>query len=167
MRFALFHVLQAGARAERRPIPAKGLTGTGYDGHAFWDTEMFVLATLRHTYPAASADALRWRPHARPARANTRARLGFAGAAFPWRTIHGQECSGYWPAGTAAFHVNADIADAMLRHVDTTGDDEFERDVALPVLVETARLLAVASATTTRPAGSASTASPGPTSTAR
>lgn len=55
------------------------------------------------------------------------ARLGLAGVAFPWRTINGQECSGYWPAGTAAFHVNADIADAMLRHVDTTGDDEFER----------------------------------------
>lgn len=140
VRFALFHVLQAGARAERRPIAAKGLTGTGYDGHVFWDTEMFVLATLRHTYPAASADALRWRALTLPAAREHAARLGLAGAAFPWRTINGQECSGYWPAGTAAFHVNADIADAMLRHVDTTGDDEFERDVALPVLVETARL---------------------------
>jgi alpha,alpha-trehalose phosphorylase len=140
VRFALFHLLQAGARAERRPIAAKGLTGTGYDGHAFWDTEMFVLPVLRHTFPTASADALRWRALTLDiARAHAR-NLRLAGAAFPWRTIRGEECSGYWPAGTAAFHVNADIADAMLRHVDTTQDDEFERDVALPVLIETARL---------------------------
>ena len=61
VRFALFHVLQSGARAERRPIPAKGLTGPGYDGHAFWDTEIFVLPVLTMTLPRASADALRWR----------------------------------------------------------------------------------------------------------
>ncbi len=61
VRFALFHVLQAGARAERRPIPAKGLTGTGYDGHAFWDTEIYVLPVLTLTAPNAAADALRWR----------------------------------------------------------------------------------------------------------
>jgi len=140
VRFALFHLLQASARAERRPIPAKGLTGTGYDGHVFWDMEMFVLPVLRHTYPIASADALRWRALTLDTAREHAKRLGLAGAAFPWRTIHGQECSGYWPAGTAAFHVNADIADAMLRHVDATGDTEFERDVALPVLVETARL---------------------------
>ena len=140
VRFALFHLLQAGARAERRPIASKGLTGTGYDGHAFWDTEMFVLPVLRHTYPKASADALRWRAGIlEQARQHARS-LGIEGAAFPWRTIRGQECSGYWPAGTAAFHVNADIADAMLRHVDATEDVEFDRDVALPVLIETARL---------------------------
>ena len=140
VRFALFHVLQASVRAERRPIPAKGLTGTGYDGHVFWDMEMFVLPVLRHTHPPASADALRWRALTLDTARAHAASLGLAGAAFPWRTIHGQECSGYWPAGTAAFHVNADIADAMLRHVDATGDEDFERDIALPTLVETARL---------------------------
>ena len=65
---------------------------------------------------------------------------GCVGAAFPWRTIRGEECSGYWPAGTAAFHVNADISDAVVRYVDATGDVEFEREVGLPILVETARL---------------------------
>ena len=48
-RFGLFHVLQAGARAENRAIPAKGLTGPGYDGHAFWDTETFVLPRAHAT----------------------------------------------------------------------------------------------------------------------
>jgi alpha,alpha-trehalose phosphorylase len=99
VRFALFHVLSAGARAEGRAIPAKGLTGTGYDGHAFWDSEMFVLPVLTYTAPAAAAAALRWRQSTLPA-ASQRARdLGLKGAAFPWRTIHGEECSGYWPAG--------------------------------------------------------------------
>ena len=100
------------ARAPRGArIPAKGLTGTGYDGHSFWDTDLYVVPVLTYTAPAAAADALRWRHSTLPA-AKARARdLGLAGAAFPWRTIHGEECSGYWPAGTAAFHVNADIAD--------------------------------------------------------
>lgn len=140
VRFALFHVLQAAARAEGRAIPAKGLTGTGYDGHSFWDSATFILPVLTHTAPAAAADALRWRHATLPiAKAHAR-ELHLRGSAFPWRTIHGEECSGYWPAGTAAFHVNADIADAVLRHVDATGDTRFERDVGVEILVETARL---------------------------
>ncbi|GHO50938.1 glycoside hydrolase family 65 protein [Ktedonospora formicarum] len=140
VRFALFHVLQAGARGERRPIPAKGLTGPGYDGHTFWDTEIFVLPVLTLTYPSAVADALRWR-HALLKQAKERARqLGLKGAAFPWRTIAGQECSGYWPASTAAFHINADIAYAVVHYMEATGDLAFEKETGLPLLVETARL---------------------------
>ncbi|HUP68414.1 MAG TPA: glycosyl hydrolase family 65 protein [Acidimicrobiales bacterium] len=139
-RFALFQVLQAGARAEGRAIPAKGLTGTGYDGHAFWDSETFVLPVLTHSFPKAAADVLRWRHSTLPV-ARERARtLGHRGAVFPWRTIAGEECSGYWPAGTAAFHVNADIADAVVRYVDATGDEEFEAEIGVDILVETARL---------------------------
>ena len=140
VRFALFHVMQAGARAEGRPIAAKGLTGPGYDGHAFWDTETFVLPALTYTMPHAAADALRWR---RSILGSARARaheLGLAGAALPWRTINGEECSAYWPAGTAGFHVNADVADAVVRYLDATGDTAFEREVALELLVESARL---------------------------
>jgi alpha,alpha-trehalose phosphorylase len=140
VRFALFHVLQAGARAERRPIPAKGLTGPGYDGHAFWDTEIFVLPALTLTLPRAAADALRWR-YLILDEAKERARqLGLRGAAFPWRTIRGAECSGYWPASTAAFHINADIAYAVVFYIEATGDTAFEEEVGLELLVETARL---------------------------
>ncbi|MBO0817098.1 MAG: glycoside hydrolase family 65 protein, partial [Actinobacteria bacterium] len=139
-RCALFHVLQAGARAEDRPIAAKGLTGTGYDGHSFWDTDTYVLPVLIHTMPDAAAGVLRWR-HSTLPRAQDRAReLRLAGAAFPWRTISGRECSGYWPAGTAAFHVNADIADAVIRYTDATGDQEFDAGPGLDLLVNTARL---------------------------
>ncbi len=139
-RFALFHVFQAASRAEGRAIPAKGLTGPGYDGHAFWDTESFVLPVLSATAPRAAADALRWRLSTLDLARERAQTLHLKGAAFAWRTIRGQECSGYWPAGTAAMHLNADIAVAAIRHVRWTGDEKFEREVALPLLVETARL---------------------------
>jgi len=140
VRFGLFHVLQAGARSENRPIPTKGLTGPGYDGHAFWDTETYVLPVLSLTAPDAAAHALRWRHATLPAAIDRAAQLGLKGAAFPWRTIAGEECSGYWPAGTAAFHVNADIADAVIRYVDATGDEAFDRGPGIDLLTHTARL---------------------------
>ena len=140
LRFALFHTIQAGARGEQRPIPAKGLTGPGYDGHTFWDTEGFVLPILTYSRPRAVADALRWR-HNTLELARERAKsLGLRGAAFPWRTIHGEECSSYWPAGTAAFHINAAIAAAVIRYTATTEDEQFDRDAGVELLVETARL---------------------------
>jgi alpha,alpha-trehalose phosphorylase len=140
VRFALFHVVQAGARAERRAIPAKGLTGRGYDGHSFWDMETYTLPVLTYVAPGAARDALLWR-HSTMELAAARAKeLSLAGVTFPWRTISGQECSGYWPAGTAAFHINADIADAVRRYLAATRDEEFEAGPALELLVGTARL---------------------------
>src|SRR5690606_6095301 len=140
VRLATFHVLQAGARAERRAIGAKGLTGEGYDGHTFWDTETFCLPVLSHLAPEAAADTLRWRQSILPLAYERAEPSGLKGAAFPWRTIRGQECSGYWPAGTAAFHINADIADAVRRYVAASGDTGFERRGGLELLVATARL---------------------------
>ncbi|MGY2003783.1 glycoside hydrolase family 65 protein [Blastococcus sp. SYSU DS1024] len=142
VRVGMFHVLQAGLRGERQAIPAKGLTGPGYDGHTFWDTETYVLPVLTYTAPHAARDALIWR-HTTLGLARERARvLGLRGAAFPWRTIRGEETSGYWPAGTAAFHINADIADAVVRYHHATLDDAFDRDYGTELLVETARLWA-------------------------
>jgi alpha,alpha-trehalose phosphorylase len=139
-RFALFEVLQSAARNEGRAIPAKGLTGSGYDGHSFWDMETYTLPVLTYVAPRAARDALLWR-HSTLDLARARAQeLSLRGAAFPWRTISGHECSGYWPAGTAAFHINADIADAARRYLAATEDEAFERDYALELLVETARL---------------------------
>ncbi|MFI5783306.1 glycoside hydrolase family 65 protein [Nocardia sp. NPDC051570] len=142
VRFSLFHVLQSSARAEGRAIPSKGLTGPGYNGHCFWDTEAYVLPVLTQIAPEAAAHTLRWRHSTLPLATARAAQLGLRGAAFPWRTIHGEECSSYWPAGAAAFHINADIADAVVRYVDTTADQEFERAVGCELLAETARLWA-------------------------
>ncbi|MGN6869510.1 MAG: glycoside hydrolase family 65 protein, partial [Solirubrobacteraceae bacterium] len=140
VRFALFHVIQAAARAELRAIPAKGLTGSGYDGHTFWDMDAYTLPVLTYSTPLACRDALLWR-HSTLGMAKARAEeLGLQGATFPWRTIRGQECSAYWPAGTAAFHINGDVADAVRRYLFATGDEEFEQGPGLELLVSTARL---------------------------
>jgi alpha,alpha-trehalose phosphorylase len=140
VRVAMFHILQAGARAEQRPIPSKGLTGPGYDGHTFWDTETFVLPVLTYTKAEAARDCVTWRQLTLPIAKERAQELGLQGAAFPWRTIRGRESSGYWPASTAAFHINADIADAVVRYVDATLDDEFEKEVGIELMVATARL---------------------------
>src|SRR5206468_3275538 len=104
--------------------------------------ETFVLPVLTYTAPDCVADALRWR-HSILDLARDRARdLGLRGAAFPWRTIRGEECSGYWPASTAAFHINADIAEAVLRYVSAAGDVRLEQSVGAELLIETARLWA-------------------------
>ncbi len=140
IRFALFQVIQASARAERRGIPAKGLTSRGYDGHSFWDMDTFLLPMVTYTTPNAARDALLWR-HSTLDLARARAvELRLGGATFPWRTIRGEECSGYWPAGTAAFHINADVADAVRRYIQATQDELFERTEGFDILVETARL---------------------------
>lgn len=142
VRFALFQVFQASTRMELRSVPGKGLTGSGYEGHTFWDFEAFVLPVLTSTLPHAAEQALRWR-HSVLDRARDRAaQLHLQGAALPWRTIDGRESSGYWPASTAAFHINADVAGAVLHYVRATGDADFEREAGLEILVETARLWA-------------------------
>lgn len=139
-RFSLFHLFQAGVRGEARAIPAKGLTGPGYDGHAFWDTEIFVLQMLTYTVPEAVRHALQWRYDTLAIARERAHQLGLKGAVFPWRTIGGAECSAYWPAGTAAFHIGADIAYAVAHYVNATEDDAFERGPGLELLTETARL---------------------------
>lgn len=140
LRYALFQLHQNAFCAAGHAIPAKGLTGPGYNGHTFWDSEIFYLPVLTYCAPRHVAEALRWRASTLP-KAQARARrLGLRGAAFPWRTIAGEECSGYLPAGTAAFHINADIAHAVVTYVAATGDEPFERETGAPLLVETARL---------------------------
>jgi alpha,alpha-trehalose phosphorylase len=140
VRVSTYHLLQAGASTQGEAIPAKGLTGSGYDGHAFWDTETFALPVLTYTFPKAAAGALLWRHRILPLARKRAEVLGLEGAAFPWRTINGEECSGYWPAGTAAFHIASAIAAATARYVAATGDAGFDERYGVELLVETARL---------------------------
>ena len=99
-----------------------------------------MLPVLTYTAPHAAADALRWRASTLDMARDRAAELDLKGATFPWRTIHGEECSAYWPAGTAAFHVNAAIAMAFERYRVVTGDESLEQECGLAVLVETARM---------------------------
>ncbi|HEX6312533.1 MAG TPA: glycosyl hydrolase family 65 protein [Acidimicrobiia bacterium] len=140
VRFAVFQVLQATARADGRGIPAKGLTGPGYEGQTFWDMDAYVLSMLSFTAPELSRRALEAR-YGMLGHARRRARqLGHRGAMFPWRTITGEPGSAYFPAGTAAYHINADVAYALETYVGATGDREFLYGKGAEMLVETARL---------------------------
>ncbi len=140
IRFNLFHMCQATARAEGVGVPAKGLTGPGYEGHYFWDTEIYVLPFLTYTKPRVAQNLLRQR-HDFLDEARRRARkVNQRGALFPWRTINGNEASAYYAAGTAQYHINADIAYALRKYVDVTGDTDFLKEVGAEILVETARL---------------------------
>jgi alpha,alpha-trehalose phosphorylase len=140
IRFNLFHILQATARAEDVGVPAKGLTGQAYEGHYFWDTEIYLLPFLIYTSPRIARNLLSFR-YKMLRQARSRAReLGHRGAMFPWRTISGEEASAYYAAGTAQYHINADIMYALRKYVQATGDEQFLRDCGAEMLVETARL---------------------------
>ena len=142
IRWNLFQLGQASWRAEGTGIPAKGLTGQAYDGQYFWDTEVFVLPFLAYTHPRIARNLLRFRHSMLDAARRRAAVLSQRGALFPWRTINGEEASGYYQAGTAQYHIDADIAHAVDRYVRVRGDTGFLVEVGAEILVETARLWA-------------------------
>ncbi|MDN5724424.1 MAG: glycoside hydrolase family 65 protein [Propionibacteriales bacterium] len=142
VRWNLFQIAQASARAEQNGIPAKGVTGSGYEGHYFWDTEIYVLPFLTYTLPVMARNALRFRYQMLPSAQRRAAVLSQRGALFPWRTINGEEASAYYAAGTAQYHIDADISYALCRYVEATGDDEFMLREGVDILVETARMWA-------------------------
>jgi alpha,alpha-trehalose phosphorylase len=142
VRWNLWQLAQASARADGLGISAKGVSGNGYSGHYFWDTEIFVVPFLTYTNPQWARNALRARINMLP-KARARAReLAEHGALFPWRTINGDEAGAYFPAGTAQYHINADIAGAMSQYIRVADDPELLSHGGAEVLVETARLWA-------------------------
>jgi alpha,alpha-trehalose phosphorylase len=140
IRWNLFQVCQATWRVEGAGVPAKGLTAQAYEGHYFWDTEVYLLPVLSYTQPRIACNLLRFR-HSLLSRARARAReLDHNGALFPWRTINGDEASAAYQAGTAQYHINADIAFAVRRYVNTSDDHNFLVEAGAELLVETARM---------------------------
>jgi len=139
LRFNIFHLLQSTGKNGKVSIAAKGLTGLGYEGHYFWDTEIYVLPYFTYTFPEIAKSLLSYR-YSIIGKARERAlELSHKGVLFPWRTINGEEASAYFPAGTAQFHINADIAFGINKYVKSTGDIKFLLDFGLEILIETAR----------------------------
>ena len=143
LRFNLFHILQSAGRDGRTGMGAKGLSGEGYEGHYFWDTEMYVLPVFVYTEPETARRLLDYR-YSTLEQARERARiLGHdKGALFPWRTINGEEASTYYPLGTAQYHINADIAYALSLYLQVTGDVDYLKEKGAEILIETARVWA-------------------------
>ncbi len=140
VRWNLYQLGQATIRAGSHGIPAKGLTGTGYGGHYFWDTECYVVPFLTYTHPQAARNALRFRHGMLDDARRRAAEMSHFGALYPWRTINGEEASANYASGTAQYHINAAVAYALRKYVDITGDYDFLYKYGAEMLVETARL---------------------------
>jgi alpha,alpha-trehalose phosphorylase len=140
IRWNLFQLLQASERAEGHSIGARGLTGRTYEGHYFWDTEIYVLPFLIYTHPQIARNVLKFRYDTLDKARARAAELHHRGATFPWRTINGEEASAFYAAGTAQYHINADIAYAIRKYVEISGDDDFLHRYGAEILIETARL---------------------------
>ncbi|WP_425308163.1 glycosyl hydrolase family 65 protein [Ammonicoccus fulvus] len=142
VRWNLFQLAQAAARAEGQGIAAKGVTGSGYSGHYFWDTEIYVMPFLTYTMPQAARCALRFRYTMLDAARKRASEMAALGALFPWRTINGEEASAYYAAGTAQYHIDADVAYALMKYVRAADDQDFLHHEGADILVETARFWA-------------------------
>lgn len=141
IRFNLFHIFQSTGRVPGHSTAAKGLTGEGYEGHYFWDTEAYILPVLALTAPELARTMLRYRIEKLDrARAHARGMGHRTGALFPWRTIAGDECSAHYPTGSAQYHINAAIAFAMELYVDASGDTSLLDQGGAELLFETARI---------------------------
>jgi alpha,alpha-trehalose phosphorylase len=140
VRWNLFQLAQASAQTQEFGIAAKGVTGDGYEGHYFWDTETYVVPFLAYTNPELARKVLRSRWRQLPKARQRAAELNQIGALYPWRTISGDEASAYYAAGTAQYHINAAVAFALKRYLDASADIQFLAGEAAEILVETARL---------------------------
>lgn len=138
--FNLYQLESSAGRDGKTNISAKGLSGVGYEGHYFWDTEMYMAPFFAYTNPSIAADLIKYR-YSILSEAKNRARtLGVKdGALYSWRTINGKEASAYYPASTAQYHIDADIAYSIYRYFDVTGDKQLIRDYGLEIVLETAR----------------------------
>jgi alpha,alpha-trehalose phosphorylase len=139
--FNQFHLLQSVGRDGKTNISAKGVTGEGYEGHYFWDTEIYIFPFFLYSKPEIARKLLEYR-YAGLGKARERARQMShdKGALYPWRTIAGEECSAYFPAGTAQYHINADIAYSIKLYFEATGDDDYLLRFGAEILMETARI---------------------------
>ena len=139
VRFNLFALMQAAARGEGHGVAAKGVTGRGYEGHYFWDTEIYVVPFLAHTSPQWARQVLAFRCGMLEAARRRAREVNHGGALYPWRTITGEEASAWYAGGTAQYHINADIAYALHQYNRVTGDLAFMLEQGAEVVVETAR----------------------------
>ncbi len=157
LRFNLFQLLVAAPQhTERASIGAKTLSGYGYRGHIFWDTEVFMLPYLIFTNPELARNMLLYRYHCLPGARRKAARNGYEGAQFPWESAEtGDEVTPTWVpdgsdptlliriwTGDIQIHITADIAYAIMQYWRVTGDDDFMHDYGAEMILEGARFWA-------------------------
>jgi trehalose/maltose hydrolase-like predicted phosphorylase len=155
LRFGIYHLISAAnPQDDHVSIGARGLTGEGYLGHVFWDTDVWLLPFYALTWPAAARALLMYRYHTLPAARAKASRLGFRGALYAWESADsGDETTPPWAVdrtgrvvpivcGTQEQHISADIAYAVWQYWQTTRDTRFLLDAGAEILLETARFWA-------------------------
>ncbi len=141
IRLNLYHLTQNVGKDGLTNISAKGMTGEGYEGHYFWDTEIYMLPFFVYTNPDIAKSLLMYRYNTlEQARSRARQMGHKQGVLYPWRTINGEECSSFFPAGTAQYHINADIAYGIKLYYEATNDWKFIQDYGMEILLELANL---------------------------
>jgi kojibiose phosphorylase len=157
LRFNLFQMLIAAPRHDDRVnIGAKTLSGFGYRGHAFWDTEIFMLPLFTYTAPHIARNLLDYRYRLLPGARAKAAANGFEGAQFPWESADtGEEVTPAWVpdfthrtrlvriwTGDIEIHISADIAYAAHQYWRATGDDDWWAAHGAELVLDTARFWA-------------------------
>ncbi len=141
LNYNLYQLLSSAGADGHSNISAKGLSGEGYEGHYFWDTEIYMIPFFLHTNIDTALSLIKYRYNILD---NARARslqMGHKkGAKIPWRTISGDECSPYFPAGSAQYHINADVAFSYIQYYLYTNDIDMMMDFGFETLYETARI---------------------------
>lgn len=141
VRYNMYQLVQSVGKDKHSSVAAKGLSGEGYEGHYFWDTEVYIQPFFTLTNPKIAKSLIEFRYHTLDeARENARILGHRQGALYPWRTIMGKECSGYFPSGSAQYHINGDIAHAVVAYYLATKDFDFIIDKGFEIILETARL---------------------------
>ena len=141
LKYSLFQLIQTASKDEYGNVAAKGLSGEGYEGQYFWDSEMYVQPFFTITNPDITRNLISNRYEALEMAKNNAQILGHEkGALYPWRTIMGKECSGYFPAGSAQYHINGAIAYAIIAYYLATDDQELIQSKGAEIIFETARL---------------------------
>ena len=139
LRFNTFQLLQNTGKDGKTSVSAKGLSGEGYEGHYFWESETYIMPAFMFTAPEIARSLLMYRYSILDmARENAKV-MNHQGAMYAWRTINGYECSAYFPAGAAQYHITGGVSYAIKRYYDSTGDINFIRDYGAEILIETAR----------------------------
>jgi len=140
VRFAVLQMHWASASLVGHGVPARGLSGRSYEGHHFWDSDVFLMPFLAATNPDAAREIIRYRYSMLPKARERAAELTLEGALFPWRTITGDEASPFFEGGTAQFHIDADVIRGLRRYLAWTNDDETLWEMGVEMAVETARM---------------------------
>lgn len=142
LNYNLYQINSSGGESSLHNIAAKGLSGEGYEGHYFWDTEIYLVPFFSLTNPEKARKLLMYRYNTLAQARNEAFNLGYTkGAKIPWRTINGDETSPYYPAGSAQFHINSDVSYAIIKYFEVTNDLEFMVNYGFEILLETARFL--------------------------